>query len=613
MHPVFPKVDRAPWREASVYQIYPSSFKDSNGDGIGDIQGIISELDYIKHLGVDMVWLSPVLASPQVDMGYDISDYKDIYPPYGTMADHDSLIRGLHDRGLKYILDLVVNHTSDQHPWFKEARSSKNSRYRDWYFWRPARRDPETGNRIPPNNWESFFSTSAWTWDDTTQEYYLHLWSSGQPDLNWENPEVVAAVHDIIRFWLDRGVDGFRMDVINYISKTPGLADAKIKKPCFLQKPTEHCACGPRLHEYLRWIGSILQEYNAFSVGEMPDADPEEVLKAVGQNRGELAMAFHFDIDGLDLGTDHRFDPAVFQPTALKNVVNRWQLFMASNSGWNALHMENHDESRTISRYASDSPAMRTISAKMIANHLAFQSGTLFIFQGQELAMANLPREWGMNKYKDIECLNHWNLVQSYYHDDVKKQKMYRERYRQVGRDNARTPMQWNSESPYAGFMPNGSRRAEPWMSIHPDFATWNVSNMLADPQSSLNHWRRVLSFRKQHVNILVYGGFEMLNMDIEEDVIAYIRTDGTPDENPHRPTKVLVVTSFSGSDICWTIPSKAEDILLDTSTDSGKPVINMKGLITALGNYEGVNELTIKEEKHVIRLRPYQTSIAMI
>ncbi|KAG4293600.1 trehalose-6-phosphate hydrolase [Fusarium proliferatum] len=613
MHSVFPKVDRAPWREASVYQIYPSSFKDSNGDGIGDIQGIISELDYIKSLGVDMVWLSPVLASPQIDMGYDISDYKDIYPPYGTMADHDSLIQSLHDRGLKYILDLVVNHTSDQHPWFKEARSSKNSRYRNWYFWRPARRDPKTGKRIPPNNWESFFSTSAWTWDDTTQEYYLHLWSSGQPDLNWENPEVVAAVHDIIRFWLDRGVDGFRMDVINYISKTPGLPDARIKKPGFLQKPTEHCACGPRLHEYLRGIGSILREYNAFSVGEMPDADPEEVLKAVGQNRGELAMAFHFDIDGLDLGTDHRFDPAVFQPTALKNVVNRWQTFMASNSGWNALHMENHDESRIVSRYASDSPPMRTISAKMLANHLAFQSGTLFIYQGQELAMVNLPREWGMDKYKDIECLNHWTLVQSYYQDDVKKQKMYRERYRQVGRDNARTPMQWNSESPYAGFMLNGSTRAEPWMSIHPDFATWNVSNMLADSQSSLNHWRRVLRFRKQHVNILVYGGFEMLNMDIEEDVIAYIRTDGTAHGSPHRPTKVLVVTSFSGSDICWTIPSKARDILLDMSADSGKPIINMKGLVTALGNYEGVNELTTKEGKHAIRLRPYQTLIAMI
>lgn len=291
-----PPINRAPWREASVYQIYPASFKDSKGDGLGDIQGIISELDYIKSLGVDIVWLSPVLESPQVDMGYDISDYRDIYPPYGTMADHDALIEGLHDRGMKYVMDLVVNHTSDQHPWFKESRSSKTSKYRDWYIWRPGRYDPQTGERIPPNNWESFFGGSAWTWDETTQEYYLHLWASGQPDLNWENPQIVDAVHDVIRFWLKRGVDGFRMDVINYISKQPGLPDAKPKKPGFLQNGAEYYSCGPRLHEYLQGIGKILHEYNAFSVGEMPDAGPEDILKAVGQDRGELAMAFQFEM-----------------------------------------------------------------------------------------------------------------------------------------------------------------------------------------------------------------------------------------------------------------------------------------------------------------------------
>lgn len=291
-----PPIKRAWWKEASVYQIYPASFKDSNGDGLGDIAGIISELDYVKSLGVDMVWLSPVLQSPQVDMGYDISNYEDIYPPFGTMADHDDLIKGLHDRGLKYVMDLVVNHTSDQHPWFQQSRSSRTNTYRNWYIWRPARQDPRTGQRIPPNNWESFFGGSAWTWDETTEEYYLHLWAVEQPDLNWEDAEVVQAVHKVIRFWLDRGVDGFRMDVINYISKAPGLLDAQVKKPGFLQKGTEHFACGPRLHEYLRGIGEILEEYNAFSVGEMPDAGLEDILKAVGQDRGELAMAFHFDM-----------------------------------------------------------------------------------------------------------------------------------------------------------------------------------------------------------------------------------------------------------------------------------------------------------------------------
>lgn len=291
-----PPIKSSPWREASVYQIYPASFKDSNGDGFGDIPGIISELDYIKSLGVDMVWLSPVLQSPQVDMGYDISNYEDIYPPYGTMADHDALIQGLHDRGLKYVMDLVVNHTSDQHHWFQQSRSSKANRYRDWYFWRPARHDPQTGERMPPNNWESFFGGSAWTWDDMTQEYYLHLWATEQPDLNWENVEVVNAVHDIIYFWLDRGVDGFRMDVINYISKAPGLPDAQVRKPGFWQKGAEHFACGPRFHEFLQGIGKILDKYNAFSVGEMPDAGIEDIFEAVGQDRGELAMAFHFEM-----------------------------------------------------------------------------------------------------------------------------------------------------------------------------------------------------------------------------------------------------------------------------------------------------------------------------
>jgi len=290
-------VRKAWWKESSVYQIYPASFKDSNGDGIGDIPGIISKLDYIAWLGVDLVWLSPVLQSPQIDMGYDISNYRDIHPPYGSMADHDNLIRGLHDRGLKYVMDLVVNHTSSEHDWFKQSSSSKTSKFRDWYIWRPARIDPDTGARLPPNNWESFFSGSAWQWHEPSQEYYLHLFASEQPDLNWDNPEVVKAVHDLIRFWLDRGVDGFRLDVINFISKTPGLPDATLRKPGFLQAGMEHFACGPKLHEHLQGIGAILQEYDAFSVGEMPGVyDERELANAVGQDRGELGMAFQFEM-----------------------------------------------------------------------------------------------------------------------------------------------------------------------------------------------------------------------------------------------------------------------------------------------------------------------------
>ncbi|RMZ87272.1 hypothetical protein DV736_g5502, partial [Chaetothyriales sp. CBS 134916] len=595
-------INRTSWREASVYQIYPASFKDSNGDGLGDIPGIISELDYIRSLGVDMVWLSPVLQSPQVDMGYDISNYEDIYPPYGTMADHDALIRGLHDRGLKYVMDLVVNHTSDQHSWFQQSRSSKTNKYRNWYIWRPARHDPQTGQRIPPNNWESLFGGSAWSWDEMTQEFYLHLWAVEQPDLNWENPEVVQAVHDIIRFWLDRGVDGFRMDVINYISKAPGLPDAQVRKPGFLQKGTEHFACGPRLHEYLHGIGKILEEYNAFSVGEMPDAGIEDILKAVGSNRGELAMAFHFDIDTMDVGTNGRFEPGAFCPTALKTIVNKWQTFMLENSGWNALFMENHDCSRTVSRYASDSPSLRTLSAKMLANHLAFQSGTVFLYQGQEIAMANMPRSWDMDKYKDIECVNHWQMVLRDYPDDLERQNMYRERYWLVARDNARTPIQWNGWGPYAGFMPEDAHNAAPWMSIHPDYSVWNVATALADSRSSFHHWQRVLKMRKQHLNIFVYGWFEMLNLDIDEDIIAYIRA-AIPGTNciANQATELsqaLIVTSFSAVEVWWTIPQKARPFLLDLAADTQTTKLNSTAVVTELGNYEDPPQLRLDGEE---------------
>jgi glycosidase len=296
---VRPKTQRAWWKESVVYQIYPSSFKSSSStSGHGDIRGIISELDYIKGLGVDIVWLSPILASPQVDMGYDISDYKDIDPRYGTMAEHDALIKGLHDRKLKYVMDLVVNHTSDQHEWFKQSRSSKNNPYRKWYIWKPAKGVDDKGKRIPPNNWCSAFGGSVWEWDEATQEYYLHLFAKEQPDLNWEEEEVVEAVHDIIRFWLKRGVDGFRMDVINFISKVPGLPDAEVTVPgTELQSGSKYYACGPRLHEFFQGIGKIMKEYDGFSVGEMPGVyDAAEVLKAVGGDRGELQMSFNFEM-----------------------------------------------------------------------------------------------------------------------------------------------------------------------------------------------------------------------------------------------------------------------------------------------------------------------------
>ncbi|KIW66174.1 hypothetical protein PV04_08375 [Phialophora macrospora] len=574
-----PPLRRTWWKEASVYQIYPASFKSANctvdqssGTVKGDLRGIISKLDYIKELGVDIVWLSPILQSPQVDMGYDISDYRAIDSLYGTMEDHDDLIKGLHDRSLKYVMDLVVNHTSDQHEWFRQSRSSKDNPYRDWYFWRPPRYDAD-GNRVPPNNWESAFSGSAWTYDETTGEYYLHLFASAQPDLNWDNPAVRDAVHDLIRFWLNRGVDGFRMDVINFISKAPGLPDGTITKPGFLQSGIEHFACGPRLHEYLRGIGAILHEYDAFSVGEMPGVgDTKEILKAVGQDRGELAMAFQFDIVGMDIepGTGTKWEHRDFEPRTLKHVVSKWQSFMLENAGWNAVFMENHDQGRTISRYCDDTGEYRTKSAKLLAAHMGLQSGTIFIYQGQELAQINVPESWGLDEYKDIEVINHWKTVLRDYPHDKEKQAAYKRQYRLIGRDNARTPMQWTSDAgSFAGFLPDDRPQdAKPWMSIHPDFEKWNAEAQLADQDGAFLYWQRILALRKQHKDILVYGDFEMLDVQNEcANVIAYLRTDRSPQDSHavgERAIRCLVITNFSRDRIWWRVPEKVENILFD-------------------------------------------------
>ncbi|EXJ57538.1 trehalose-6-phosphate hydrolase [Cladophialophora yegresii CBS 114405] len=574
-----PPIRRTWWKESAVYQIYPASFKSANctvdknlAEVKGDLRGIISKLDYIKELGVDIVWLSPILQSPQVDMGYDISDYRAIDALYGTMEDHDDLIKGLHDRGLKYVMDLVVNHTSDQHEWFRQSRSSKDNPYRDWYFWRPPRYD-EAGNRMPPNNWESAFSGSTWTYDETTDEYYLHIFASAQPDLNWDNHAVRDAVDDMIRFWLDRGVDGFRMDVINFISKAPGLPDGKITKPGFLQSGVEHFACGPRLHEYLRGIGAILHEYDGFSVGEMPGVtDTREILKAVGQDRGELAMAFQFDIVTMDIepGAGSKWEHRDFEPRALKHVVAKWQSFMLENAGWNAVFMENHDQGRTISRYCDDSEEYRTKSAKLLAAHMGLQSGTLFIYQGQELAQINVPESWGLDKYKDIEVINHWKTVLRDYPDDKDKQAAYKRQYRLIGRDNARTPMQWTSDAgTFAGFLPDDRPKdAKPWMSIYPDFERWNAEAQLSDWDSAFLYWQRILALRKQHKDIFVYGDFEMLDVDNDfPNVVAYLRSDRSAEHSQaenEKPGSCLVIANFSKDRLWWRVPEKVEGILFD-------------------------------------------------
>lgn len=535
------KVQRAWWKEASVYQIYPSSFKDSNGDGIGDIPGVIDKLDYIKGLGVDIVWICPIYKSPQVDMGYDISDYRAIDPRYGSMEDVDQLIDGLHRRGLKLLMDLVVNHTSDQHEWFQQARSAVSNPYRDWYIWRKPAFDAE-GNRHPPNNWSAYFGGSAWTFDDTTGEYYLHLFAPEQPDLNWECDAMRQEVYETMRFWLDKGADGFRMDVINLISKVPGLPDAAVvdfTKP--YHHGCEHYANGPRIHEYLRDIGAIMKEYDAFSVGEMPwISDPDEILRCVGSDRNELNMIFNFDIvEGIDHGVGGKFAPREWQMSELKSIVNKWQQFMYQNHGWNALFLENHDQARTVSRWGSDKPQYREQAAKMFATFLGLQSGTVFLYQGQELGMSNIPDDWEMGEFRDLETLNHW---QGLCEAQVDRDSLHvaKKQYHLKSRDNARTPMQWSAE-PKAGFTDG-----DPWFRVNDSYRQCNASSQVGVAGSPYEYWAAILRLRKTMPNVLVYGDFCLVDAE-NDDVLAYTRTAGDD--------SVLVACNFRERAVEWTVP----------------------------------------------------------
>ncbi|KAL2816230.1 glycoside hydrolase superfamily [Aspergillus cavernicola] len=535
------------WKESTVYQVYPSSFRDSNGDGIGDIQGVISKLDYIKTLGADIVWLNPIFSSPQVDVGYDISDYYGIHPPYGTVADVDELAAGLHARGMKLVLDLVVNHTSDQHPWFQESRSSLTNSYRDWYIWKkPVYKD---GQQQPPNNWKSYFGGSAWTYDEGTGEYYLHLFAREQPDLNWETPQVRTAVHEIMRYWLARGADGFRMDVINFISKDQRFPDAPITNSgSRWQSGKQFYACGPRLHEYLRDIGKILKEYDAFSVGEMPDVDDSvEVLRAVGHDREEPSMVFQFEIVGIDHGAEGKFAPRRWEMQELKRIVSKWQTYMIDNHGWNAIYLENHDQGRSVSRFASDRPEHLQLSAKMLATFLGCQCGTLFIYQGQELGMPNVPRDWPMDNYRDIETLNHWKEMTSLHPDDASLHRTTQGEYRLKSRDNSRTPMPWD-ESPNAGFSV-----AQPWIPVHGDhLATINAAAQVKDPSSAFWYWAKVLRLRKQYPEVFIYGSFALVSPE-HEDVFAYTRTPLSPSGREG----ALIVLNFRPYEVSWSVPPK--------------------------------------------------------
>ena len=571
------QVQRAWWKEASVYQIYPSSFKDSNGDGIGDLPGIIEKLDYIKALGVDAVWVCPIYKSPQIDMGYDIADYRAIDARYGNMNDVDDLIAGLHLRGLKFVMDLVVNHTSDEHEWFRQARSSKANPYRDWYIWRKPSFDSH-GNHQPPNNWSSYFGGSAWEYDDASGEYYLHLFAKEQPDLNWECDTMRTEIYDTMRFWLDKGVDGFRMDVINLISKNPTFPDAEVlESGQRYHHGSAHYANGPRIHEFLQVIGGIMGDYDAFSVGEMPwVSDSTEILKCVGSQRNELNMIFNFDIvEGIDHGSGGKFSSKEWQMSDMKTIVDKWQRFMYENNGWNALFLENHDQSRTVSRWGSDLPQYRHLAAKMFATFLGLQSGTLFIYQGQELGMTNIPNEWPMDEFRDIETLNHWREICDTSPDEASLKAVAKTQYHLKSRDNARTPMQWSSER-NAGFS-----SGQPWFRVNDTYTNCNAESQFGFADSSFEHWATILRLRKKMAEVFVYGDFAMVDAE-NEDIFAYTRSS--------QHESVMVVCNFRAYTVIWAMTSRTRRV-------------QERDLLVS--NYPGLSIIP-----HGVELRPFEAFV---
>jgi oligo-1,6-glucosidase len=489
------------WKSAVVYQIYPRSFADSDGDGVGDLPGILSKLDHLALLGVDVLWLSPIYRSPHDDNGYDISDYQDIDPVFGTLADFDALLAAVHSRGMKLVMDLVVNHTSDEHPWFVESRSSADNPKRDWYWWRRE-----------PNDWQSFFSTPAWDLDEATGEYYLHLFSRKQPDLNWENPEVRQAVYAMMRWWVDRGVDGFRMDVINLVSKPEGLPDGDA---------TALCADGPRVHEFLQEMHrEVLAGRDLLTVGETPGASVADARLYSDPARAEIDMVFTFEHVALDAGAD-KWDLVPLRLTALKANLSAWQDGLA-DAGWNSLYWDNHDQPRIVSRWGDDGKH-RVPSAKSLATVLHLLRGTPYVYQGEELGMTNAHLT-SLGQYQDIESLN-WAARA------VLPEERVLHALAVKSRDNARTPVQWD-DGPNAGFT-----TGVPWLAVNPNHTEINAAAAVADPDSVFHHYRRLIALRHTHP-VVVHGDYRLLLPD-DEQVFAYVRTlDGTA---------LLVVANFSG------------------------------------------------------------------
>ena len=516
------------WKSAVVYQIYPRSFADSNGDGVGDLPGIIARLEYLQALGVDVIWLSPVYRSPMDDGGYDISDYEDVDPIFGTIADLERLLEQAHARGIKILMDLVVNHTSDEHAWFAQSRTSRDSATADWYIWRdprPGKIGGEPG--AEPTNWGSFFSGSAWQWEPARGQYYLHLFSAKQPDLNWENPQVRAAVYAMMNRWLDRGVDGFRMDVINLISKR-AYVDAPVPPGGQFGSAFHEVACGPRLLEWLQEMHAAVfaqRPAGLLTVGEMPGVSVEHARDYTAADQQALDMVFQFEHVDLDSGPGGKWDLQPLRLSALKDSLGRWQAGLADR-GWNSLYWDNHDQPRAVSRFGSDAPAYRAASAKALTTVLHLHRGTPYLYQGEELGMTNFPFA-GIADFVDLESVNHYAEAVAAGQDP----ETILAALRRKGRDNARTPMQWDA-SEHAGFT-----TGTPWLAVNPNYPHINAADQVQDPDSVFAHTRAVIALRHT-LPVVAHGDFTML-LPQDERVYAFERALGED--------RILVVANLSG------------------------------------------------------------------
>ena len=542
------------WKEAVVYQIYPRSFMDSNGDGIGDLNGITSRLDYLKELGVDVIWLSPVYQSPNDDNGYDISDYQAIMEEFGTMEDFDRMLHGIHERGMRLVMDLVVNHTSDEHAWFVESRSSKDNPYRDYYIWREGKDGKE------PNNWGSCFSGSAWQYDEATDMYYLHLFSKKQPDLNWDNPKVRREVFSMMDWWCQKGIDGFRMDVISLISKKPGLPEQELAPGALYGDPG--CANGPHVHEYLQEMNrEVLSRYDLMTVGECAGVTIEEAKKYASLDGRELNMVFQFEHVELGNGPLGKWTDRRFPFNEFKQVMSGWQKELEGKA-WNSLFLGNHDQPRCVSRFGNDSPKYREISAKMLATFLHMMQGTPYVYQGDELGMTNCPFP-ELKDFRDIESINAFHELTEagkVSPEDMMRYLLLR------SRDNARTPMQWD-ESANAGFT-----EGEPWIMVNPNYKEINAKKELADPNSVFHYYQKLIALRKRE-KVMVYGAYELLEPE-NENLYVYTRTlreDSSQGANPQeencqevliqeeklREEKLLVACNFTEKETAYELPEE--------------------------------------------------------